>query len=48
MGLEYISEPGNIDMEDDKEEAQDNGADEPFFDTRDGTLSIVDFSRNEC
>jgi cysteine protease ATG4 len=43
MGLESISEPDDMDMDDndndDDEEAQDDGADEPFFDTRDGTRS---------
>jgi cysteine protease ATG4 len=52
MSLESISEPDGMDMDDnddnDKEEqAQDDRADEPFFDTHDGTV-IVDFSRCEC
>jgi len=39
MGLESISEPDDMDMDDEDDEAQDDGADEPFFDTRDGTRS---------
>jgi cysteine protease ATG4 len=40
MGLESISEPDDMDMDDDDDdEAQDDGVDEPFFDTRDGTRS---------
>jgi cysteine protease ATG4 len=40
MCLESISEPDDMDMDDDDDdEAQDDGADEPFFDTRDGTWS---------
>jgi len=38
MGLGSISEPYDMDM-DDEEETQDDGADKPFFDTRDGTRS---------
>jgi cysteine protease ATG4 len=39
-GLESISEPDDMDMDDnDEEEAQDDWADEPFFDTHDGTRS---------
>jgi len=42
MGLESISEPDNMDIDDnnnDKEEAQDDGADELFFNMHDGTRS---------
>ena len=35
--FESIFGLGDMDMDDDKEEAQDDEADEPFFDTRDGT-----------
>jgi hypothetical protein len=41
MGLESISEPDDMDMDNyndnEEEEAQDDRADKPFFDTRDST-----------
>ena len=37
MGLESISEPDDMDMDDEGQEEE--GADEPFFDTREGTRS---------
>jgi cysteine protease ATG4 len=39
MGLGSISEPDDTEMDNEEEETQDDGADKPFFDTRDGTRS---------
>jgi hypothetical protein len=39
VSLESVSEPDDMDMDDNDEETQDNGADEPSFDTRDSTRS---------